>query len=260
MPMVIRFFLILSDCCLGYDRSSVLVVAEEAAAGFLTGGTVIAFDTEVSLAAVATFASEVVSAAFSSEIVFATVLVAGSEVAATVPVFAVFKAASAAAFLMVVTSEVIVLGIFVEAVAVFIIIRVWTSVASEILGTSVAKTFFSSGLEGFGVAHLAALLVSLDGASGGAVVVQATVEEDVLAEFAFEGAVVEGCLEGGFQSNLVKVLVLVAENPRLATSELALELLADGLVEALKVGRLEALTVGGIGDDKGESPASAGLW
>ena len=89
-----------------------------------------------------------------------------------------------------------------------------------------------AALERFARGVVAALLARLDLASGSAVLVEASVEEHIFAQLAFERTVVERRLHRWPQTYLLEALLVEAQYPSFAAAELALELLADGLVEA----------------------------
>ena len=99
-------------------------------------------------------------------------------------------------------------------------------------------------------AHLTALVVGLDEASGSTMLVQTAVEKHVLAQLALQRTVVKGCLQRRLQSDLVEALLAVAQDPRLAACQFTLQLLPDSLVQAQQVGRRDALAIRRIRDDE----------
>ena len=96
--------------------------------------------------------------------------------------------------------------------------------------------------------HLALLVFRLHDATFRTEVLQFAVEHLVLAELAFQTAVVEGNLDAGLQSDLVEALLAVGEHPGVVALELVLQALADHLIGAQQVGRGDTLAVGRIGD------------
>ena len=223
--------------------AATVVSTEEATAGFLTGSTVVALGTIVIATskafAACTFAKamtrgKTVASGFAITTMVTVVAIAAREFVEAVVVIAIAVATEATLTASVEGTAVAGLA---EATAIIVIVEA----ATEVIAMLLEASFLS---------HLTALVIGLHCTAGSTMVVEFPVEQHVLAQLTLEGAVVERCLERRLEADLLKTLFTVAEDPRLATGVLALELLPDGLVEAEQVGRRDALAIGRISDDE----------
>ena len=106
-------------------------------------------------------------------------------------------------------------------------------------------------LEPLVVSHQPALHGSLDVTSALAHILVRTVKYLILAQLAFERAVVERSAQRWLQPDGLKTLLSVAQYPGIVAYKLMLELLANHLVQTQEVRSRDTLAIRRIGDDDG---------
>ena len=146
-----------------------ITTSEETAASFLTGSAIATFGAEVTPLEGAAFSTTALTP-FIAIIAALSTFIAVEAVFASLEISAVFVATAAVSILF---TAVLVKAVVHRAVGAVII-------------TGVVAT----GLEAFLLCHLTAFGIGLDAASCCAMVVEASVEEDVFAQLALQGTII----------------------------------------------------------------------